>query len=86
MKILTPRSPRYKCSPETISITAGSIDENSVRTTLPKVSQHIFVEKREKAGWYDLPDDKIPRYSKFSSGFQRKLDEWKKVVLAPGLG
>jgi hypothetical protein len=86
LKIRTPRSPRYKCSPEMISITTGSIDENSVRTTLPKVSQHIFVEKKEKTGRYDLPYDKIPRYSKYSSEFQRKLDEWKKVVLAPGLG
>jgi hypothetical protein len=82
----SPISIEYKCSPDTISITAGSIDEKSVRTTLPKVSQHIFVEKGEKAGWYELPDDKVPKYSKFSSGFQKKIDEWKKVMIAPGLG
>jgi hypothetical protein len=76
----------YKCSPETIGITAGSIDENSVRTTLPKVSEHVFVETGGKAGWYDLPDDKVPKYPRFSSRFQRKIDDWKKVMMAPGLG
>jgi hypothetical protein len=77
---------QYKCSPESISITAGSIDEDSVKTALPPVSLHIFVEKGEKAAWFELPDDKIPRYSRFSPRFQRKIDEWKKAVLAPGLG
>jgi hypothetical protein len=82
----SPISMQYKCQPGLISITAGSIDEESVRATLPKVSEHIFVEKGEKAGWYELPDDKIPKYSRFPPRFQKKIDEWKKVVLAPGLG
>jgi len=73
----------YTCSPETIQISAGSIDENSVRGTLPRVSQHIFMEK--KLGWYDLPDDDVPKFSKFSPGFQRKVDECKKAMQR-GLG
>jgi len=35
----------YYASKERISVTAGTIDEESVRGTLPKVSEHIFVRK-----------------------------------------
>lgn len=77
---------QYKCRPGLISITAGTIDEDSVKKELPKISEHIFVENGKKAGWYDIPDDKILRYSKFPPSFQRKIEEWKKVVPAPGLG
>lgn len=76
---------QYKCQLDLISITAGSIDEDSVKKELPKISEHIFVEKGEKAGWYEVPDDKIPRYSRFPPRFAKKIEEWEKVVLAPGL-
>jgi hypothetical protein len=82
----SPISMQYKCQPERISITAGTISEESVRGKLPKVESHIFVAQVEKAGWYDLPDDHFPRYSKFSTGFQNKIDAWKRVLSAPGMG
>lgn len=72
---------QYKCQPDLISITAGSIDEESVNETLPKVSEHIFVEKQEKAGWYEIPDDKIPRFSRFPPRFQKKIEEVKSLSL-----
>lgn len=79
-------SMQYNCQPDRISITAGSIYEDSVKGSLPKVKDHIFVESGSKAGWYDLPDDGVPRFSKFSGGFQSKIDQWKKVPSGPGLG
>jgi hypothetical protein len=57
---------QYQCSKETISITAGSIDEKSVKGKLPKPDHHIFVEDGEKAGWYDI-EDKLPKSFKFST-------------------
>ncbi|KAH7356841.1 Mss4-like protein [Rhexocercosporidium sp. MPI-PUGE-AT-0058] len=83
----TPISMQYKCQPEYISITAGSIDEESLKAPLPKVSQHIFLS--EKASWVEIPGDekeKCQKYEKFSANFQKKVDGWKKVFLAPGLG
>jgi len=76
---------QYKCSPDRISITAGTIDEESVTGTLPKIDHHVFVGAGKGAGWYDIPDH-LPRYSEFSTGFQKRIDEWKKVFTAPGLG
>jgi hypothetical protein len=72
---------QYNCQPDRISFTAGSIDEDGVKGSLPKVKDHIFVEPGSKAGWYDLPDDGVPRFSKFSGGFQSKIDAWKKVLV-----
>ncbi|KAG9235461.1 Mss4-like protein [Amylocarpus encephaloides] len=40
----SPISMQYKCEPETIGITVGSIEEESVRGPLPRVTSHIFVE------------------------------------------
>jgi hypothetical protein len=82
----SPISMQYKCEPERISITAGSINEESVRGVLPKIKAHIFVDSMDKAGWYEIPKDNVPRYSKFSTGFQKKLDVWKQVLTAPGFG
>jgi hypothetical protein len=79
----SPISMQYKCQPDLISITAGSIDEESVNATLPKVSEHIFVEKGEKAGWYEIPDDKIPRFSRFPPRFQKKIQEVRAYLLVP---
>ena len=82
----SPISMQYKCQPDMIHITAGTINEESVKGPLPKVEYHIFVGQGEKAGWYDLPEDKIPRYARFTAGFQKKIDEWKKILNEPGLG
>jgi len=82
----SPISLQYKCQPEQISITAGTIDEDSVKGELPKVEAHIFVDSMEEAGWYELPKDGIKRYGKFSTRFQRKVDAWKQVLTSPGFG
>lgn len=57
---------KYKSEPELIWITAGSIDEGSLKGKLPFPSQHIFL--KEKAPWYQLPNDGIARYQGFSGG------------------
>jgi len=83
----TPISMQYKCQPDNISITVGSIDEESLKAPLPKVSQHIFLS--EKASWFEMPGEEKERcqkFDKFSTNFQKKVDGWKKVFLSPGLG
>lgn len=77
---------QYHCETECIAITAGTINEESVKGELPKVQKHMFVKEGEKAGWYDLPHDKLPKHQTFPSKFQEKLEAWKKVMTAPGLG
>ena len=73
----TPIYMSYKFRPENISITSGSIDEESIKGELPKAVKHIFVE--EKAPWYELPDDKLPRYQQYPPEFQKMVDEFMKV-------
>jgi hypothetical protein len=75
----------YYCQPHRVSIAAGSINEESVRGVLPKIKNHIFVPQ-DKAGWYDIPEDRIPRHAKFSAGFQKEIDAWKQLGSEPGLG
>jgi len=78
----SPISMQYKFQQDQISITAGSINEESIQGILPKVTAHIFVQ--EKAGWDHLPEDRAPRYTKFTTGFQKKVDAWKEVFSGPG--
>jgi len=52
---------QYKSSPDRISITAGSINEESIKGPLPKIKEHIFLDQSKKPGWYDLPEDGLPR-------------------------
>jgi hypothetical protein len=85
----SPISMRYNCEPGSIHITARTIDEQSVKGTLPRVKQDIFVGEGKGKGdsWYEVPDDGIPKYERFSNGFQEKIDAWKKVSLTqPGSG
>ncbi|RDL39032.1 Uncharacterized protein BP5553_03372 [Venustampulla echinocandica] len=69
----TPISMVYKCEPETIGITAASINMGTIKGTLPHVKSYIFVGEEAPAGWYTLPDDGVPRYSKFNPGFQERI-------------
>ena len=80
----TPISMQYKFQPGRISITVGSINEESVKGQLPAVGCHIFVAEGEKAAWYVIPDDGIPRYSHFPIEFQKKIDARKLEVRASG--
>jgi hypothetical protein len=79
-------SMQYKFQLGLIHLTAGTIDEDSVKTSLPKVTDYVFVEEVEKTGWYEVPNDKVTKYSKFPPRFQKKIDDWKKALLTPGSG
>jgi hypothetical protein len=82
----SPISMAYKCEPDIIYLTAGTMDEDSIRGPLPKVKEHIFLEEKART-WYDLPeDDKLAKYSRFSSVFQKKIEAWRSVLTSPGLG
>lgn len=61
--------------PKEMSIVVGSIDEGSVKGELMKPTEHIFLE--EKAGWFDLPEDGLGRFERFSEGVSdRKIKAW----------
>ena len=75
----------YLCQPERVSISAGSIDEKSVKGKFPKIDENIFVGEGQKAGWYNI-DDKLPKHRGFDAPFQKKLDKWRELLRAPGLG
>jgi hypothetical protein len=67
------------CEPELLSVVAGAIDEDTIkdggRESMRPV-KHIFL--KEKAAWYDLPDDGLLRYEGFSDpSFQEKRQELK---------
>jgi hypothetical protein len=67
---------KYKFQPENVSITAGSIDESSVKGSLVKPCEHIFLA--EKAEWFEVPNDGASRYETFPGGFEEKLEGWRK--------
>lgn len=62
----------YYCVPEQISIAVGTIDDG---IKIPKPAEHIFL--KEKATWYDLPDDGLARFDMLPPPFQAKLDAWR---------
>lgn len=62
-------------TPEWMSIAVGSIDEGSVKGDLIKPTKHIFLE--EKAGWFDLPEDGLGRFERFSDAeSDRMIKAW----------
>lgn len=63
-------------NPERMAITVGSIDEGSVKGKLMKPTGHIFLE--EKAGWFDLPEDGLERFDRFSDGSDEAIKAWIK--------
>ncbi|OAF54953.1 hypothetical protein VC83_08544 [Pseudogymnoascus destructans] len=61
--------------PKDISTVTGSIDERSVKGELMKPTEHIFFEG--KAGWFDLPEDGLGRFERFSEGeSDEKIKAW----------
>lgn len=68
----SPISIVYYSSKERISIATGTIDEMSLKGVLPKVSEHIFVGKWERKGWYELPEDGLDRFERFTEGDERR--------------
>ncbi|OBT63907.1 hypothetical protein VE03_05966 [Pseudogymnoascus sp. 23342-1-I1] len=63
--------------PGEVCIVAGSIDEGSVKGELMKPTEHIFLE--EKAGWFDLPEDGLERFERFSNEeSDKRITAWMK--------
>ncbi|OBT84582.1 hypothetical protein VE02_06326 [Pseudogymnoascus sp. 03VT05] len=61
--------------PKEMSIVVGSIDEGSIKGEMMKPTEHIFLE--EKAGWFDLPEDGLGRFERFSEGeSDKKIKAW----------
>ncbi|KAL8926933.1 MAG: hypothetical protein Q9172_001594 [Xanthocarpia lactea] len=67
---------KYASDDATIGIAAGTIDERSLKGEAMKLTEHIFVE--QKPGWYNLPEDGLKRWERFSAGFEEKLQAWMK--------
>lgn len=61
---------QYKFQPHKISITVGSIDEESVKGVLVKPSEHVFLG--EKAGWFQVPEDGLQRFERSQTYYIRK--------------
>ncbi|KZP18543.1 hypothetical protein FIBSPDRAFT_933335 [Athelia psychrophila] len=73
----TPLYMQYKHERTEISVPASTIHLANVKGELPGVGAHIFVG--EKAPWYEIPEDGLPRYEKFSEGFMKLIEEAKSV-------
>lgn len=63
---------QYYCQPDRFSSTASSIDESKL--PLRKIDEHIFV--KEKAPWYDLPDDGIQRFERMPAAYEIIMHKW----------
>lgn len=74
----TPMFMTYYAVPDTISIAAGTVDEESMKGRILKPNVHIFVG--EKAEWYSLPDDGLKRYEAFPTGLTDALETWNQQV------
>ena len=68
---------QYYLQPERLSVAAGTLDRST--ELLPAPKEHIFL--REKASWFKVPDDGLPRFEEFDPPFQGKLESWKKQSL-----
>ena len=69
---------QYYMKPERVGITYGTIDECNGKLDPPV--EHIFL--KEKAPWFTLPDDGLPRHDGFDAPFQKKLDAWVEAQTA----
>lgn len=68
----TPLFMQYHCIPDTVSVGAGTVEEESLTEKLSGRTNHIFVA--EKASWFTIPNDGLPRYEKFPPEFTKMLD------------
>jgi hypothetical protein len=62
----------YAFDEHRISVTAGSIDIQSLTCETPKVRMHIYL--REKAPWVVLPDDGAARWGTMENAHLVKAD------------
>ncbi|KAI4284264.1 MAG: hypothetical protein L6R38_001541 [Xanthoria sp. 2 TBL-2021] len=67
---------KYGFDETNIGIAAGAMDEGSLKGEVMKVTGHIFVE--QKPSWYEIPEDGVKRWERFSDGFEEKLDMWRR--------
>jgi len=72
----SPISMRYFCEKETMWITAGTVDEASVKGVLPRISRHIFVGS--KSVWWDVPGDGAERSVERGPGFEEVVERWRR--------
>ena len=68
----------YYCLKEYIFLTTTSVDEST--NPLPAPSEYICVG--EKASWYEIPDDGVPRFDGMEPHFTTMLEEWRNQTLA----
>lgn len=64
---------QYDCYPDKTHVAAGTIVKGA--EILPKLGVHIFV--KSKPVWYDIPEDKLPRWDEFDDEFNEKLRAYK---------
>ena len=63
---------QYHCETDRIGIIAGTIDESVGSLKLVK---HIFL--KEKASWFDVPDDGTEKYDGFDPTSEEMLRKWR---------
>jgi len=66
---------QYHSSPERVAVSASSIDENGLEGEIPKPWGHIFL--KEKAAWFDVPEDGLERLQGWPPGSMEAIDKWK---------
>ncbi|KAH8430505.1 GFA family protein [Aspergillus melleus] len=65
-------SMRYDFSPEMVGIAAGTIDQAADSGIVPRPARHIYL--REKAGWFEVPDDGAERWEGHFDGVREIIE------------
>lgn len=66
---------KYHCRPDGQSVAMGLVDNGYVKAWDAKPTQHIFL--KEKALWWDLPDDGLMRHNGAGEAFEKRVEVWK---------
>lgn len=81
----TPMFMRYRVDDARIDVVAGTMDEDDeVRAAVAGVRGRAHIFTSQKAPWYEIGEDGLERFERFSPGFQERLDEWEKSVGSSG--
>lgn len=67
-------SMKYDYEPELLSVTTGTID-SAHQGKIPKPSCYLFLQ--EKVAWFDMPDDGVGRWDRFSPDMAESLEKWQ---------
>lgn len=65
---------KYDYEPELLSVTTGTID-SAHQGKIPKPSCYLFPQ--EKVAWFDMPDDGVERWDRFSPDMAESLEKWQ---------